>query len=123
MIDRLETMVKRYDEINNLLSQPEIATDIKKMTELNKELRSLDETVTVYKRFKDVDESISECKEMLSDSDEDIVEMARVELEELEPLKVELEEELTILLLPKDPNDEKNVIVEIRGAAGGLPSP
>ncbi len=119
MIDRLETMLSRYDEINNLLSQPEIATDIKKMTELNKELRSLEETVNVYKKFKETNESIEECKEMMSDTDADIVEMAKIELEELEPLKGQLEEQLTILLLPKDPNDEKNVIVEIRGAAGG----
>ncbi len=119
MIDRLETMAKRYDEINNLLSQPEIATDIKRMTDLSKEQRSLEDTVSVYRAFKDVNESIKECKEMMSDSDKDIVEMARAELEELEPKKEQLEEELTILLLPKDPNDEKNVIVEIRGAAGG----
>ncbi len=119
MIDRLETMVKRYDEINNLLSQPEIATDIKRMTDLSKEQRSLEDTVSVYRNFKNVKESIKECKEMLTDSDKDIIEMARAELEELEPKKEQLEEQLTILLLPKDPNDEKNVIVEIRGAAGG----
>ncbi len=119
MIDRLETMLKRYDEINNLLSQPEVATDIKKMTELNKELRSLDETVSAYKKFKSVSDSIKECKEMMCDADHDIVEMAKAELDDLYPQKEKLEEDLTILLLPKDPNDEKNVIVEIRGAAGG----
>ncbi len=119
MIDRLETMEKRYNEINNLLSQPDVVKDIKKMTELNKELRTLEETVSVYRRFKTTNSSIGECKEMLLDSDKDIAEMAKAELEELEIVLEKLEEELTILLLPKDPNDEKNVIVEIRGAAGG----
>ncbi len=85
MFDRLNVMVERYNEINNLLSQPEIATDIKKMTELNKELRSLEETVALYKEYLKNEETIKDCKEMLNDDDSDIVEMAKVELEDLEP--------------------------------------
>ncbi len=119
MFDRLNVMVERYNEINNLLSQPEIATDIKKMTELNKELRNLEQTVVLYKEYLKNEETIKDCKEMLEDDDSDIVEMAKIELEELEPGQEDMVEKLRILLLPKDPNDDKNVIVEIRGAAGG----
>lgn len=119
MRDRLELMEKRYDEINNLLSQPEIATDIKKLTELSKEQRGIEETVFTYRKYKEILASIEDLKDMLKDEDEEIREMAEIELEELKPEVPRLEEKLKLLLVPKDPNDEKNVIIEIRGAAGG----
>lgn len=117
MIDRLEAIVSRYNEINEQLSSPEIISDIKKMTELSKEQTRLGETVEVYTRYKTVLVSIEEDKELVKDSE--LGEFAREELAMLETEKIELEKKLEVLLLPHDPNDEKNVIVEIKGAAGG----
>jgi len=117
MIERLEATEKRYNEIGELLSSSEIISDIKKMTELSKERTHLEKTVEVYKEYKKVLGDIESAKEMLSDKD--MAEFAREELGTLESDKVRLEGELEVLLIPHDPNDDKNVIVEIRGAAGG----
>jgi peptide chain release factor 1 len=119
MLKRLENYVKRYDEINEELAKPEICTDIKKMTALSKEQRSIEKIVEVYKKYKAALDSVEDLKEMKKDPDPEIAEMAEMELEEVKVNIVNYEEELKVLLLPKDPNDEKNVIVEIRGAAGG----
>lgn len=117
MINRLEAILKRYNEIKEELSSPEIVSDIRKMTELSKEQTRLEETVNIYEEYKQVLEDIEAAKEMLKDKD--MAEFAKEELSNLEERKVQIEKELEILLLPHDPNDEKNVIVEIRGAAGG----
>ena len=117
MIDRLEATVKRYDEITSELSKPEIIQDIKKMTELSREQTRLTETVELYKRYKQVLSGIEEAKELVKDVE--LGEFAREELSNLEEEKIQLESSLKVLLLPHDPNDEKNVIVEIKGAAGG----
>ena len=117
MIDRLEATLKRYNDITNELSSPEIVNDIKKMTELSKEQNRLEEVVIVYKRYKEVLQGIEEDKELIHDSE--LGEIAREELASYENEKLEIEDKLKILLLPHDPNDEKNVIVEIKGAAGG----
>ena len=117
MIDRLEATVKRYDEITSELSKPEIIQDIKKMTELSREQTRLTETVELYKRYKQVLSGIEEAKELVKDVE--LGEFAREELSSLEEEKLQLESSLEVLLLPHDPNDEKNVIVEIKGAAGG----
>ena len=119
MLKRLENYLQRYDEINEELAKPEICTDIKKMTALSKEQRSIEKIVEVYKEYKRCLESIEDLKEMRKDPDPELAEMAEMELEETKEKVVKFEEELKVLLLPKDPNDEKNVIVEIRGAAGG----
>ena len=119
MLKRLENYVQRYDEINEELAKPEICTDIKKMTALSKEQRSIEKIVTVYREYKRCLESVEDLKEMKKDPDPELAEMAEMELEETKERIVQLEEEIKVLLLPKDPNDEKNVIVEIRGAAGG----
>ncbi len=119
MFDRLDVIEERYEKINELLSDPEIVTNIKKVTELSREQRGLEKTVNAYRKYKEVSSSIEDLKIMAEDDDKEIVEMAQMELEELLPQIPELEEELKILLIPKDPNDDKNVIVEIRGAAGG----
>ena len=119
MLKRLENYVQRYDEINEELAKPEICTDIKKMTALSKEQRSIEKIVTVYREYKRCLESIEDLKEMKKDPDPELAEMAEMELEETKEKIVQLEDEIKVLLLPKDPNDEKNVIVEIRGAAGG----
>lgn len=117
MINRLEAILKRYNEIKEELSSPEIVSDIRKMTELSKEQTRLEGTVNIYEEYKQVLEDIEAAKEMLKDKD--MAEFAKEELSNLEERKVQIEKELEILLLPHDPNDEKNVIVEIRGAAGG----
>ena len=119
MIDRLNGMVKRYNQITEELINPDILKHISKMTELSKEQRSLEAAVNLYAEYKEVLSTIGDLKEMLEDEDKDIVEMAQMELEEIKHKIPEIEEELKILLIPKDPNDEKDVIVEIRGAAGG----
>lgn len=117
MINRLEAILKRYNEIKEELSSPEIVSDIRKMTELSKEQTRLEKTVNIYEEYKQVLEDIEAAKEMLKDKD--MAEFAKEELSNLEERKLQIEKELEILLLPHDPNDEKNVIVEIRGAAGG----
>ena len=119
MLKRLENYAIRYNEINEELSKPEICMDIKKMTALSKEQRSIEKIVTAYNEYKRCLESIEDLKEMKKDPDPEIAEMAEMELEENKEKVVVLEEQIKVLLLPKDPNDEKNVVVEIRGAAGG----
>ena len=117
MIERLDAIVSRYNEITSELSSPDIVNDIKKMTELSREQTRLGETVEVYNRYKTVLTIIEEDKELVKDSE--LGEFAREELSMLEEEKVDLEKKLEVLLLPHDPNDEKNVILEIKGAAGG----
>ena len=117
MLERLETIEKRYDELTLMLSDPEVLSDIKKVLELNKEQASLKEAYEAYKEYKQILEDIKSAKEMLNDSE--LAEFAKDELATLESRKTEMDSSLEILLLPKDPNDGKNVIFEIRGAAGG----
>ena len=119
MFERLDLIEERYNQINELLQDPSIISNVNKMTSLLKEQRSIEKTVNKYKEYKDVVKTIADLKEMSKDKDEEIAEMAKLELESVQGKDVELIEELKILLLPKDENDEKNVIVEIRGAAGG----
>lgn len=117
MIERLEATLKRYNEIIEELSTPEVIQDIKKMTELSREQTRLTETVDLYKKYKKILENIEEDKELLKDSE--LGEFAKEELNNLNHEKEEIENKFHVLLLPHDPNDEKNVIVEIKGAAGG----
>jgi len=119
MNDRLKIMEERYEEINSLLIQPEIVCDIKKLTELSKEQRSLEKVVILYREQKKLLEAIPDLKEMKKSGDPELMEMAEMELAEGEERLAVIAEEIKVLLLPKDPNDDKNVIVEIRGAAGG----
>lgn len=120
MFERLEAILARYEQLNQQLMDPEVVSDIKRLTKLSKEQSDLSKIVEVYREYKDITKQIDDLKDVIKeDDDPEIVEMAEMELEELKEKLPTLEEELTILLLPKDPNDEKNVIVEIRGAAGG----
>ena len=117
MIERLEVIVKRYNEIKDELASPEIISDIKKMTELSKEQTRLEKTVELYDKYKQVIDDIEAAKEMVKDKD--LMEFAKEELARLEKEQADITSKLEVELLPHDPNDEKNVIVEIRGAAGG----
>lgn len=119
MLNRLQIIEERYNKIQEMLQDSEIVKDVKKMTSLMKEMRSLEKIVEKYHDYRDTSEQIKELKIMAKDSDPEISEMAEAELANAEVKLPKLEEELKILLLPKDPNDEKNVIFEIRGAAGG----
>ena len=117
MIERLEVLKNRYDELNEKLLDPANLSDIKETQKISKEISDLKETIDVYEEYKTVLDDISAAKEMSKDAE--FAEFAREELEGLDQKKIELEKKLEILLIPKDPNDGKNVIVEIRGAAGG----
>lgn len=120
MYDRLQAVENRYDELNELLSDPDVVSDPKRLRDLSKEQSGIAETVETYRHYKEVTSQIDETKELLSEKlDDDMREMAKEELSGLQDEKVELEERMKLLLVPKDPNDAKNVIMEIRGAAGG----
>ena len=117
MIERLEVTLEKYQALEQELTKPEVLSDIKKTREYSKEMSSLEDIVNCYKKYKKVLAGIEEAKEMVKDSE--IGEMAKEELKNLEEEKASLDQELEILLIPKDPNDDKNVVMEIRGAAGG----
>ncbi|KYG28570.1 peptide chain release factor 1 [Priestia endophytica] len=120
MFDRLDSVEMRYDKLNELLSDPEIVNDANKLREYSKEQSDIQETVEAYREYKEVKEQLDEAKLMLEDKlDVEMKEMVKEEISELSEREEELVERLKILLVPKDPNDDKNVIMEVRGAAGG----
>ncbi|MFC4802468.1 peptide chain release factor 1 [Neobacillus sp. GCM10023253] len=120
MFDRLQSVEDRYERLNELLSDPEIINDSKKLRDYSKEQADLQETVQAYRQYKEAKAQLQDAKAMLEDKlDADMREMVKEEVSELEAQIEELEGKLKILLVPKDPNDDKNVIMEIRGAAGG----
>lgn len=120
IFEKLQSVVDRYDELNELISDPEVIADTKRFMELSKEEGSLREVVATYNKYKDVVSQLEDDKAMLAEKlDDDMNEMVKSEISELEPQKAELEEQIKIMLLPKDPNDDKNIIMEIHGAAGG----
>ena len=115
--NKLQLFIDRYEEINTLLTSPDILNDIKKMTTLSKEQSSIAKTVDAAKEYKQIIEDIEENKMLLDDKE--LADLAKEELKELESRKIELEAEIKILLLPKDPNDDKNIYIELRAGAGG----
>ena len=120
VLDRLQAVENRYEKLNELLSDPAIISDSNKLREYSKEQSDIQETVEVYREYKDVREQLKDAKAMLEDKlDAEMREMVKEEVSELESQDKTLSERLKILLVPKDPNDDKNVIVEVRGAAGG----
>ncbi|MEH7379416.1 peptide chain release factor 1 [Bacillus sp. JJ1533] len=120
MFDRLEAVEARYEKLNELLSDPDIVSDTNKLREYSKEQSDIQETVEKYREYKEVKEQLTDAKAMLEEKlDAEMRDMVKEEIHELEDQMEELEERLHVLLLPKDPNDDKNVIMEIRGAAGG----
>lgn len=117
MIERLEAIEKRYLELNDEMMNPENIANVKKTLELTKEQAGLREAYEAYQEYKKVLSDLEEAKEMVKDPE--LGEFAKEEMEQLENRKEEMDHELEVILLPKDPMDGKNVIVEIRGAAGG----
>lgn len=117
MIERLENIEKRYNELTNELMNPEVISNIKKTLELTKEQASLTEPYEAYQEYKNILNDLKSANEMLKDAD--LADFAKEEINNLTERKNKLESEFEIMLLPKDPNDGKNVVVEIRGAAGG----
>jgi peptide chain release factor 1 len=117
MIERLEAMLNRYNTLGTELTKTEVLSDPNKTREYSKEMSNMEEVITKYKEYKQTLEDIEAAKEMLKD--DELGEFAGEELKQANEKKDILEGELKILLIPKDPNDDKNIIVEIRGAAGG----
>ncbi|AMB98762.1 peptide chain release factor 1 [Aerococcus urinaehominis] len=120
LLEQADTFIARYSELAELLSDPEVIGDHRRFMTLSKEEADLRPKVEKFRRYKEVDEEISGAEELLAETtDPDMLDMAKEELKELKDEQVQLEEELHILMIPKDPNDDKNIIMEIRGAAGG----
>ncbi len=119
MLQRLEGMLARYNEINDQLISPEVVSNPKEYTRLSKEQATLRQTVETYLQLKQILSHIEQAEDLAKENDQELKEMAAMELEELIPQRDNYVEKLHILLIPKDPNDEHNAIVEIRGAAGG----
>ncbi|MET1029791.1 PCRF domain-containing protein, partial [Domibacillus tundrae] len=120
MFDRLQAVEDRYDKLNELLSDPDIVNDPKRLRDYSKEQSDIQGTVEAYREYKDAKEQYADAKAMLEEKlDAEMREMVKEEMSELEETLADLEARMKILLIPKDPNDDKNVIMEIRGAAGG----
>ncbi|MCP4971161.1 MAG: peptide chain release factor 1 [Arcobacter sp.] len=115
--NKLQTFIDRYEEINNLLISPDITSDIKRMTDLSKEQSNIEPIVNKAKEYIKVLDDIEDNKLMLED--EELGELAKDELKELESIKPTLEEEIKFLMIPTDPNDDKNIFLELRAGAGG----
>jgi peptide chain release factor 1 len=120
MLDKLESIEEKYEELTRQLSDHELLADQVKYTKVAKQHRELEEIVSKYREFKALDRGIAETRELLAaEEDAEMLNLARIELGDLEQRRTEVESELKFLLLPKDPNDEKNVILEIRAGTGG----
>ena len=120
MIEKLAAIKHRFEEVSQLIVQPDAMADMKQYSKLNKEYKDLEKIVKKYDEYASVLSNIDGSKEILNnEKDPEFREMAKMELEEMEPRRDELEEELKIMLIPKDPNDSKNVILEIRAGTGG----
>lgn len=120
MFDRLQAVEDRYDRLNELLSDPEIVSDMTKLRTYSKEQSDLQDTVDAYREYKELTTQFRNAKEMLEEPlDDEMRELVKMEISELDDQIEALEVKLKMLLVPKDPNDDKNVIMEIRGAAGG----
>ncbi|MEQ8240636.1 MAG: peptide chain release factor 1 [Cyclobacteriaceae bacterium] len=120
MIDKLEAIKHRFEDVSRLIVQPDAMSDMKRYTQLNKEYKDLQKVVDKYDAYSQVLSNKASAKEVLeTEKDPEFREMAKAELDELQPQIEKLEEELKVLLIPKDPNDSKDVILEIRAGTGG----
>ncbi len=120
MFDRIEAVEQRFEELGRLLSDPDVISDIDKLRVYAKEQSDLSDMVHTYREYKSVSSQLHDAKDMLAEKlDDEMRELVKAEIADLTEQKETIEQQLLILLLPKDKNDDKNVIVEIRGAAGG----
>jgi len=120
ILEKLEGIKIRYTEVEEMISSPEIMLDMKRYIKLNKEFKSLKPIIEAHKKYKNIIDNIDSTKSMLSqEKDEEMREMAKMELDELQKAKIKIEEEIKILLLPANPEDDKNAFLEIRAGTGG----
>ena len=120
MLQKLEAIYIRYKQVEDMLSQPEVVSDMKRFTQLNREYRELQRIVEKYFEYKNLVGNIENCRQVLeTEKDAELREMAKGELEELEPKLEPMEQEIRMLLVPKDPEDGKNAVLEIRAGTGG----
>ena len=121
MFEKLEAMEEKYEDISSKLSDPDIVNDNKLYTQLMREFKNMTPVIEKYREYKNAQKSFTEAKELLDEGglEKDFREMAQAEFEESKEAMENISQELKVLLLPKDPNDDKNVIIEIRGGAGG----
>lgn len=120
MLDKLEAIFTRYQEIEEQMNDPQVTADMKRYVKLSKDYKDLQPVVAAYHRYKGLLDSIAECKELLSsEKDEELREMAKEELNNNTAERDTLEEEIRVMLIPADPQDSKNAVVEIRGGTGG----
>ena len=119
MFERLEQLEARYEELSHQLSDPTIVNDQENYRKVSKQHRDMEETVEKFRQYRALKQGIADAKAMLLESDADIKAMAEEELAQLEPRLATIEEEIKVLLLPKDPNDDKNIVIELRAGTGG----
>ncbi|NNK69487.1 MAG: PCRF domain-containing protein, partial [Flavobacteriaceae bacterium] len=120
MLEKIQIVKQRFDEVNDLIIQPDIIADQKRYIKLNKEYKDLRKIIDKGDEYKSLMDNITEAEEIIADgSDAEMVEMAKMELEEAKEKLGPLEEEIKFMLIPKDPDDAKNVVVEIRAGTGG----
>ena len=120
MIEQLEAIRERFEEVSQQITQPEVVSDMVQFKRISKEYKDLEKIVNAYKTYRHVLAQLEEAKQILEqEKDEDFRELAKITLDELAPQREELEAHLKELLIPKDPNDSKNIILEIRAGAGG----
>jgi peptide chain release factor 1 len=119
MFDRLDQLEARYDDLSHQMSDPTLVNDQKKFQAIAKQHRDMEPTVEKFREYRSIKTAVADAKAMLAETDSDIRAMAQEELLTLEPRLAQVEEELKVLLLPKDPNDDKNIIIELRAGTGG----
>ena len=120
LLDKLRDIQRRFSDLEGQLGDPSVMADMKRFVKINRDYRGLEPVVKASKEYENVIENIASSKKILdTEKDPDFVDMAKMELEELDARKAEIEEELRVLMLPADPEDEKNVVLEIRAGTGG----
>ena len=120
IFDQLEGLVEHYEELQELMSDPEVISDTPRYLKISKEAAEMQEIVTAFKKYQQLKSDIAESKEVLTENnDPELIELAKDDLAAVEPQLAEVENQIKLLMVPKDPNDDKNIIMEIRGAAGG----
>ena len=116
---KLDQLEKRFDDLTQQMADPAIISDADQYRKIAKAQSELSDIIAKYREWKKVEDSLSQARTMLQDPDPDLKSMAEIEIAELDPQKVQIEEDLKVLLLPRDPNDDKNVVLEIRAGTGG----